>query len=121
MNRLRPISPSGGGVVADYLGAGLALERAQKHSPKRKRSYPGFRIRMMDFYVEQIRAVVECTGEGVSQFIYHALLAAMNKTASQIGMCPSDIARLSKHGRAEIRRKYRLAATANRVLMPERN
>lgn len=121
MNRLRPTSATAGGVVTDYLGIGLQVARTRTHSPKRKRAYPGFRIRMAEFYVEQIHAVVECMGDGVSQFVYHAILTAMHEAASKIGMGPAYIARLSKRERAEIRRKYRLAKVVNRVLKTERN
>jgi hypothetical protein len=121
MNRFPRTSATSGGVVTDYVGTSVQHGRARKIRPKRKRGYPGFRIRMMDCYVEQIRAAVECTGVGVSQFVYHALLTALGETAAKIGMAPCDIARLRKRARAEIRRQYRLARIVNMVLEPERN
>ena len=121
MNRFPKTSATAGGVVTDYVGASPQVDRAQKVRPQRKRRYPGFRIRMSHHYVEEIRAVVECTGVGMSQFVYNALWVALHKTAAKIGMAPCDIVRLSKRTRAEIRRKYRLAMIVNQVLKPERN
>jgi hypothetical protein len=108
-------------VVMDYLGAGLQLPRPRKNRRKRKRDYPGFRIRMMDWYVDQILAVSECLGCGVSQFLYSALLSAIAKEAKNIGMPANELLKLSKGQRLEIRRKYRLAMRGASTLRPETN
>jgi hypothetical protein len=121
MNRLLQSSASAGGVITDYVGTSLQGSASRKRSRKRNHGYPGFRIRMMASSVEEIRAVVECTGIGLSQFVYYALLRARDETAAKIGMAPHDIARLSKRARAEIRRKYRLAMIVNMMFEPERN
>jgi hypothetical protein len=121
MNRLFQSSASTNGVVTDYVGTRLQDSPPRKRQHKRKRGYPGFRIRMMDFYVEEIRAVVKCIGWDISHFVSFALHKACNEAATEIGLEPRDIARLSKRERAEIRRKYCLAQSVIRCLEPAHN
>lgn len=100
------------GVVTDYVGAGLPVQRKPKIRPKRKRQYPGFRIRMLDFYCDEVRAVCECLGVNVREFIYEALLEAKDAYAREIGLPPREIARLDKRQRAAIRHRYCLTVNA---------
>jgi hypothetical protein len=76
---------------------------------------------MMDSYVEQIRAVAQCAGWNLSQFLYHALFKAKESVAREIGMPPEDIAKLSKRERADISRKYRAAMSVIRIWPADRN
>jgi hypothetical protein len=121
MSRFCPTPATAGGVVTGYLGTGLRLHRTRKSSPKRKRGYPGFRIRMLEFYVDEILAVCECMGTTARDFVYCSLLAALRAAALEIGMDPHHIARLNKRQRAAICHKYCLAADAIRTLKLERN
>ena len=112
MNRLHPASAAAGGVVTGYLGTGLRVGRRRKGSPRRKRAYPGFKIRMMSFRVDQILATAECMGTTVRDFVSSALLDELNACAREIGMSPRDIAKLSKRERREICHKYCLIVNA---------
>ena len=101
------------GVPTDYVGAGLPNPRKRKRPvARRKRAYPGFRVRMMDFYCDEIRAVCECVGVNVRELIYETLLNAREAFAREIGMHPRDIAKLDRRQRAAIRRRYCLTVDA---------
>jgi hypothetical protein len=105
----------------DYLGADIQFPYARKNRRKRKRDYPGFRIRMDALDVGRILAVAECLGCGVSQFLSRALMSAVDEVAKNIGMTASDLVKLSKRQRLEIRRKYRLAMRGANGWKPEIN
>ena len=101
-----------GGVVTSYLD-GIRVGHIRNGSPpRRKRAYPGFKIRMMSFRVDQILARAECMGTTVRDFVSSALLDELDACAREIGMSPRDIAKLSKRERRKICHKYCLVVNA---------
>ncbi len=75
--------------------------------PGRKRPFPGIKVRMMDFYVQELRACAEATGWRFDVFLYMALLEAKLKTECIFGMSHGGLAELSKSDRARLASHYR--------------
>jgi hypothetical protein len=73
----------------------------------RKRPFPGVKIRMMDFYVQGLRACAEAIGCRFDVFLYNALLRAKWKTERLFGMSNGGLVTLSKVDRAKLASHYR--------------
>ena len=58
--------------------------KTANRKPGRKRPFPGIKVRMMDFYVKELRACAEALGWRFNTFLYQALLQVKRET-EQIG------------------------------------
>ena len=74
--------------------------------PGRNRPFPGIKVRMMDFYVEDLRACAEAIGWRFDAFLYQALLEAKWKTERLFGMSHGELVTLSKGDRAKLASRY---------------
>jgi len=80
----------------------------------RKRSFPGVKIRMMDFYVRELRACAEALGWRFDAFLYHALLQVKRETERLFGMSNGGLVTLSKSDRARLANHYQAVCEAGR-------
>ena len=78
----------------------------------RKRSFPGVKIRMMNIYVQELRACAEALGWRFDAFLYHALLQVKQETERLFGMSYGDLATLSKSDRAKLASDYQAVCEA---------
>ena len=72
----------------------------------RKRPFPGVKIRMMDFYVQELRACAEAIGWRFDTFLYQALLQVKRETERLFGMSYGGLVTLSKGDRAKLASHY---------------
>jgi hypothetical protein len=80
--------------------------KAVTRKPGRKRPFPGIKVRMMDWYVEDLRACAEAIGWRFDAFLYHALLQAKWETERLFGMSHGELVTLSKGDRAKLASHY---------------
>ena len=80
-----------------------------------KRKFPGVKIRIMDFYVLELRACAEALGWRFDAFLYHALLNAKWKTERIFGMSNGELAALSKGDRAKLASHYQAVCECGRM------
>ena len=80
--------------------------KAVTRKPGCKRPFPGIKVRMMDFYVEDLRACAEAIGWRFDAFLYQALLEAKWKTERLFGMSHGELVTLSKGDRAKLASRY---------------
>ena len=71
-----------------------------------KRAFHGIKVRMMDSYVQELRACAEAIGWRFDAFLYNALLEAKWKTERLFGMSYGDLLILSKGDRAKLASHY---------------
>lgn len=79
-----------------------------------KRSFPGVKVRMMDHYVQELRACAEAVGWRFDAFLYFALLTAKWKTERLFGMSNGGLVTLSKRDRARLASHYQAVCKAGR-------
>ena len=82
----------------------LRTVRARTASRRRgsKRPFPGVKVRMMDFYVRELRACAEAIGWRFDVFLYQALLKAKWETERLFGVSHGGLVTLSKGDRAKL-------------------
>jgi hypothetical protein len=80
----------------------------------RKRKFPGVKVRMMDFYVQELRACAEALGWRFDAFLYQALLQVKQETERLFGMSSGGLATLSKGDRARLASHYQAVCEAGR-------
>ena len=76
----------------------------RKHGSKRP--FCGVKVRMMDFYVQELRACAEAIGWRFDAFLYQALLEAKWKTERLFGMSIGGLVTLSRCDRAKLASHY---------------
>ena len=74
--------------------------------PGRKRRFPGIKVLMMDFCVQELRACAEAIGWRFDAFLKSALLDAKWKTERLFGMSNGGLVTLSKGDRARLASRY---------------
>jgi hypothetical protein len=80
----------------------------------RKRPFPGIKVRMMDFYVQELRACAEAIGWRFDAFLYQALLQAKQETERLFGMSYGGLVTLSKADRAKLASHYQAVCDSGR-------
>ena len=78
----------------------------------RKRSFPGVKVCMMDFYVRELRACAEALGLRFDAFLYHALLQVKRETESLFGLSNGGLLMLSRGDRARLASHYQAVCDA---------
>ena len=68
----------------------------------RKRPFPGVKVRMMDFFVEELRACAQAIGWRFDAFLYQALLQAKRETERLFGMSNGGLVMLGKADKAKL-------------------
>ena len=88
--------------------------RIVTRKPGRKRPFPGVKVRMMDFFVQEIRACAQAIGWRFDTFLYHALLQAKWETERLFGLSNGGLVTLSKADRAKLASHYQAVCNSGR-------
>jgi hypothetical protein len=94
----------------------LVRRRVATRRQGRTRPFPGVKVRMMDFYVRELRACAEATGWRFDAFLYTALLNAMRNTQRLFGISFGGLRELSKRDRAKLAGHYQSVCGCGRLL-----
>ena len=88
--------------------------RIVTRKPGRKRPFPGVKVRIMDFYVQELRACAEALGWRFDAFLRHALLQVKQETERLFGMSNGGLVTLSKADRAKLASHYQAVCDSGR-------
>ena len=80
----------------------------------RKRPFPGVKVRMMDFFVEELHACAQAIGWRFDAFLHHALLQAKRETERLFGMSNGGLVTLSRADRAKLASHYQAVCNSGR-------
>ena len=80
----------------------------------RKRPFPGVKVRMMDFFVEELHACAQAIGWRFDAFLYQALLQAKRETERLFGMSNGGLVTLSRADRAKLASHYQAVCDSGR-------
>ena len=104
--------------VIGYAMPVAVSKQPGKRAARRAGAFHGFKIRLLDFYRDEICAAAECAGGSPQDFCYQALLEAARDVAAQFGMTPDSLAKLSQPARAELATKRRAVNLAVKYARP---
>ena len=106
MKRKSPVKHVGPVLAYPFQITDLRPVRRRSAKRGRKRRFPGVKVRMMGFYVQELRACAEAIGWRFDAFLYDALLEAKWKTERLFGMSIGGLVTLSKCDRAKLASHY---------------
>jgi hypothetical protein len=106
MNR-RPIAVLAEPAVGYAVPVAVSSVRSGKRPARRAGAFPGFKVRMLDFYRDEIRAAAKCIGANTQAFCYQALREAAHEVAARFGVTPDCLVKLSRSARSELAAKQR--------------
>jgi hypothetical protein len=115
--RTTPPTKNLGPVLAyPFQIAGLKTVRRKSTTRRhgRNRPFSGVKVRMMDSYMQDLRACAEATGCRFDAFLYMALLQAKRETERLFGMSNGGLVTLSKSDRARLASHYRAVCDSGR-------
>jgi hypothetical protein len=116
MNRKSPVKDLGPVLAYPFQITDLRPVRRRNTTRRhgRKRPFPGVKVRIADFYVQELRACAEAIGWRFDAFLYDALLEAKWKTERLFGVSHGGLVILSKADRARLSSHYQAVCNSGR-------